>query len=206
MTGESGRRIIQDGRIPVAPVYTRLGDVVAPSSASGAAVEPVPPYFAGAVATPEGLVSESALPVEAEVPVAVQFEAPEDQPVEQPEVVPAEIEATGPEETVVAEPFGAVAEPEAEGDPVTTESEPTADEWTEDTGTGLETAVTRAELSPTAPVSPAAYELAARLEAIAQRLRTDGTAAVVAGMRGDRLDALLAGVFAGYLAAHEVDS
>ncbi len=57
-----------------------------------------------------------------------------------------------------------------------------------------------------APATAAAQDLAERLETIARRLRTDGTAAVVAGMRGDRFDALLAGLFAGYLAAHDPDS
>lgn len=56
------------------------------------------------------------------------------------------------------------------------------------------------------PATTAAHDLAARLEAIARRLRTDGTAAVVEGMRGDRFDALLAGLFAGYLAARDIDS
>lgn len=62
------------------------------------------------------------------------------------------------------------------------------------------------EVVSVAPATAAAHDLAARLEAIASRLRTDGTAAVVAGMRGDRFDALLAGLFAGYLAARDLDS
>lgn len=62
------------------------------------------------------------------------------------------------------------------------------------------------EVVSVAPASAVAHDLAARLEAIARRLRTDGTAAVVEGMRGDRFDALLAGLFAGYLAARDLDS
>lgn len=61
------------------------------------------------------------------------------------------------------------------------------------------------ELLSFSPASAAAHDLAERLETIARRLRRDGTAAVVAGMRGDRFDALLAGLFAGYLAAREED-
>lgn len=62
------------------------------------------------------------------------------------------------------------------------------------------------EVVSVAPATAVAHDLAARLEAIARRLRTDGTAAVVEGMRGDRFDALLAGLFAGYLAARDLDS
>lgn len=48
------------------------------------------------------------------------------------------------------------------------------------------------------PVEP----LAARLERLAERLRTDGRNALAEEMsRGDRLDAALAGLLAGYLAA-----
>jgi hypothetical protein len=62
------------------------------------------------------------------------------------------------------------------------------------------------DVAAVSPGTSAAYDLAERLETIAKRLRTDGTAAVVAGMRGDRFDALLAGLFAGYLAARDLDS
>jgi hypothetical protein len=62
------------------------------------------------------------------------------------------------------------------------------------------------EVVSVAPATAAAHDLAERLESIAKRLRTDGTAAVVAGMRGDRFDALLAGLFAGYLAARDLES
>jgi hypothetical protein len=65
--------------------------------------------------------------------------------------------------------------------------------------------VTGRQVVSVAPATAAAHDLATRLEAIARRLRTDGTAAVVEGMRGDRFDALLAGLFAGYLAARESD-
>jgi hypothetical protein len=62
------------------------------------------------------------------------------------------------------------------------------------------------DLVPASTPTAAARDLAERLETIAGRLRTDGTAAVVAGMRGDRFDALLAGVIAGYLAARDPDT
>src|SRR5690625_525152 len=42
------------------------------------------------------------------------------------------------------------------------------------------------ELLSFSPASAAAHDLAERLETIARRLRRDGTAAVVAAMRGDR--------------------
>ena len=46
-------------------------------------------------------------------------------------------------------------------------------------------------------------ELADRLERFAARLRTEGAASLGAGLSGDRLDTLLAGILAGYLAARD---
>jgi|GEM_PF-5309669 len=201
MTGDTGNRVIQDFTIPVAPVFTRLDDDVTRGSVAGA-VGFVAPYFAGVVAAPVENVSGPASVVEADVPVK---EALPDLPSFEAEPEPIEIGAPVAEGTE-AEPVAAEVEARTDAEPSVIEAEPEAPAWAELSGTGLEMVTPDAELRPTAPVSPVAYELAARLEAIAQRLRTDGTAAVVAGMRGDRLDALLAGVFAGYLAAREADS
>lgn len=53
-----------------------------------------------------------------------------------------------------------------------------------------------------APVDGSAKGLAERLERLARRLRTEGAAGLASNLTGgDRLDALLAGLVAGYLAA-----
>lgn len=254
MTGESGNHFIQPGRVPVAPVYARWGEVSASIATPGEVVDPVPPYFAGGGA--QGAPASGAVET-AEIP-AVIFESPEasaiipeavvdtvapelpgvGQPGAEPEIPgtePLEVAAVA-EEVVDPEPVAFVAEEVLEPEPLAAVLEESAEpehpdfdpasaaaesgevlepaqaeeaewsEWSEVTGTGGVTTASWLEVSVTAPASTEAHELATRLEAIAQRLRTDGTAAVVAGMRGDRLDALLAGVFAGYLAAREVDS
>lgn len=266
MTGESGSHIIQAGRVPIAPVYTRWEEGSTNSSAVGGAVELVPPYFAGGDSTPAavgsgwevvegagaGVTFESWLepaPTSASVvdavapelsgvePVSTDREIPETEtlevavvaegaverepvdaamvPVVELQPMVARVEAqSGAEPEEVLEPesaaavLGEIVEESAvaiaQGAIEPEQSEEVAQPSSEVIGSSLITG--KAVGTVMAPASATAYELAARLEAIAERLRTDGTAAVVAGMRGDRLDALLAGVFAGYLAAREVDS
>lgn len=265
MTGEFGSRVVQDGTVPVAPVFTRFGDAVEGNVVAGAAVELVPPCFAASFIAPAEFVPEPSPSAGAGYSAAEEFDAPWDvreevaEPIAEADAPNAEAdpifvtatshaggesdtetvlpnaegepvaEAAGPHAEV--EPIAEAAVPNAEGEPVAESavlnaqgeaaaeitasqaagepasngSEPETSEWTEAVAEGIDVVTSLAEVVPTAPVSPVAYELASRLEAIAQRLRTDGTAAVVAGMRGDRLDALLAGVFAGYLAAREAD-
>lgn len=218
MSVESGIDLIEERRIPVAPVYTRFDDVVARVSTGAEAAEFVPPYFVSGFEEEPGFGSvelgsapdrdakiesgtghdsvmesvENSMYVET---LAVEEQLPEAELAAAAATVESEFADEFEERDV---DLSAVETVEASGPAEEVREE-------EEQGMAVETIASWDESNTRAPESSAAYELAARLETIAERLRTDGTAAVVAGMRGDRLDALLAGVFAGYLAAQEAD-
>lgn len=162
--------------IALPPTYTYWGARAEEQGA--AAVEPVAPFYAGTPYVETAQVETSY----SEAPIAEVQHA--EVPYSETPVVERVIEAdrVEPKDISEGESF-----------------EPAAPE-----GVAEEVARGREVLS-VSPASAAAHDLAERLETIARRLRTDGTAAVVAGMRGDRFDALLAGLFAGYLAAREED-
>lgn len=222
MSVESGIDLIEERRIPVAPVYTRFDDVVARVSTGAEAAEFVPPYFVSGFEEEPGFGSVelgSAPDRDAEIEsgtghdsvmesvensmyvetLAVEEQLPEAELAAAAATVESEFADEFEERDV---DLSAVETAEASGPAEEVREE---EVQVEEQGMAVETIASWDESNTRAPESSAAYELAARLETIAERLRTDGTAAVVAGMRGDRLDALLAGVFAGYLAAQEAD-
>jgi hypothetical protein len=100
-----------------------------------------------------------------------------------------------PETTGGADPYDAFA-------PAAVESWEPAHATSAEPGSVLEPSPVRGEPAGVM-AGNAADELANRLERFAARLRAEGTAALGAGLSGDRLDTLLAGMLAGYLAARD---
>lgn len=189
------------GATAIPPSYTTW--LRAPTPVDSSLVV-LPPFYSGGLEVPQELdgaaVAGAAMhPVEEGTATAQRIESEQEElpataaPRGEAEIVEAAVPEAPRVETEILEATAAEAPP-VEAEKVEAAA-PEAPSLT----------IGREVVSVT-PATTAAHDLAARLEMIARRLRTDGTAAVVEGMRGDRFDALLAGLFAGYIAARDLDS
>jgi hypothetical protein len=170
----------QPASTPLPPALTRRAD----SGGAWEAGPPLPPFLAG----------EQARSAEADRVVSADA-----LPGHSPDAYPEEPSARGPdEEGEEAFPLDAFFIPEG-ADHIL----PADDDGAWSAAAGVATGDVAPFLTGGGDHLPPEVELADRLERLARRLRTEGAGALLDPTgREDRLDTLLGGVLAGYLAAH----